>query len=280
MRVRYSFSSRRTGHTENILKQKEKIPDMIKKIVRTSDIILEVLDARFIDETRNAEIEELIKKQGKKLIYVLNKSDLLDKDKIKQIKRKLEIENLMPYVFVSSTMRRGRKDLRDRIKIEVKRLEEGYERKQVGVIGYPNTGKSSLINYLTGRGSAPTSARAGFTKGLQKIKLAENLLLLDSPGIIPEKEYSHRELGKITGHAIIGARGYSEVKDPEFIVNSIMKQYPGVLEKYYSIKAEDFDDFIEKVGRNKNFLLKGGIVDADRTARFILREWQEGKIKV
>jgi len=280
MRVRYSFSSRRTGHTENILKQKEKIPDMIKKIVRTSDIILEVLDARFIDETRNAEIEELIKKQGKKLIYVLNKSDLLDKDKIKQIKRKLEIENLMPYVFVSSTMRRGRKDLRDRIKIEVKRLEEGYERKQVGVIGYPNTGKSSLINYLTGRGSAPTSARAGFTKGLQKIKLAENLLLLDSPGIIPEKEYSHRELGKIAEHAIIGARGYSEVKDPEFIVNSIMKQYPGVLEKYYNIKSEDFDDFIEKVGRNKNFLLKGGIVDADRTARFILREWQEGKIKV
>jgi hypothetical protein len=279
MRVRYSFSSRRTGHTENILKQKEKIPDMIKKIVRTCDVILEVLDARFIDETRNAEIEELVKKQGKKLIYVLNKSDLLDKDKIKQIKRKLELDNLMPYVFVSSTMRRGRKDLRDRIKIEVKKLE-GYERKQVGVIGYPNTGKSSLINYLTGRGSAPTSARAGFTKGLQKIKLAENLLLLDSPGIIPEEKYSHRELGKIAEHAIIGARGYSEVKDPEFIVNSIMKQYPGVLEKYYNVKACDFDDFIEKVGRNKNFLLKGGIVDADRTARFILREWQEGKIKV
>jgi hypothetical protein len=210
---------------------------------------------------------------------VLNKADLLDKDKIKQIKRKLELGNLMPYVFVSSTMRRGRKDLRDRIKIEVKKLE-GYERKQVGVIGYPNTGKSSLINYLTGRGSAPTSARAGFTKGLQKIKLAENLLLLDSPGIIPEEKYSHRELGKIAEHAIIGARGYSEVKDPEFIVNSIMKQYPGVLEKYYNVKACDFDDFIEKVGRNKNFLLKGGIVDADRTARFILREWQEGKIKV
>ena len=279
MRVRYSFSSRMTGHTENIAKQKEKIPDMIKKIVRTSDIILEVLDARFIDETRNAEIEKMIKNQGKKLIYVLNKSDLLDKAKIKQIKRKLELENLMPYVFVSSTMRRGRKDLRDRIKIEVKKLE-GYERKQVGVIGYPNTGKSSLINYLTGRSSAPTSARAGFTKGMQKIRLGENLLLLDSPGIIPEEKYSHGELGKIAGHAIIGARGYSEVKDPEFIVNSIMKQYPGVLEKYYKVTAEDFNDFIEKVGRNKNFLLKGGIVDADRTARFILREWQEGKIKV
>lgn len=196
MRVGYSFSSRRIGHTENIAKQREKTSDMIKKIVRTSDIILKVLDARFIDETRNAEIERLVKKQGKKIVYVLNKADLLDKDKIRQIKQKLELGNIMPYVFVSSTMRRGRKDLTNMIKIEVKKLEKGRERKQIGVIGYPNTGKSSLINYLTGRGSAPTSAKAGFTKGMQKIRLAENLLLLDSPGIIPEEKYSHRELGR------------------------------------------------------------------------------------
>jgi ribosome biogenesis GTPase A len=280
MRVRYSFSSRMTGHTENIFKQREKIPAMINKLIGISDIILEVLDARFVDDTRNKEIEGMITKSSKKIIYVLNKFDLLDKEKLKELKQKLETENIKPYALVSSTLRKGKRELLNRIKAEVKKLVSGYERKQVGVIGYPNTGKSSLINYLTGRGSAPTSAKAGFTKGIQKIRLTKEILMIDSPGIIPEKKYSHRELGKIAGHALVGARGYSEVKDPEFIVNHIMKQYPGVLEKYYSVHAEDFDDFLEQVGKKKNFLLKGGIVDSDRTARFILREWQEGKIKV
>jgi hypothetical protein len=268
-----------TGQTENILKQREKIPDMIKKLVGISDIILEVLDARFVDDTRNKEIEDMIKKHGKKIIYVLNKSDLLDKPKIKQLKQKLEVENMLPYAFVSSTLRKGKRELLGRIKAQVKKLAPGYERKQVGVIGYPNTGKSSLINYLTGRSSAATSARAGFTKGIQKIRLTKEILMIDSPGNIPEKKYSHRELGKIAAHTLVGARGYSEVKDPEFIVNHIIKQYPGVLEKYYSVHAKDFDDFLEQVGKKKNFLLKGGVVDSDRTARFILREWQEGKIK-
>ena len=65
MRARYSFSSRRTRHTENINKQRGKYPMLILKIIRDSDIILEILDARFIEETRNPEIEEQIKKYPK-----------------------------------------------------------------------------------------------------------------------------------------------------------------------------------------------------------------------
>ena len=62
-------------------KQKKKFPELLNKIVETSDIILQVLDARFIKETRNIEIEEVIKKKGKKILYVLNKSDLIERNK-------------------------------------------------------------------------------------------------------------------------------------------------------------------------------------------------------
>ena len=72
MRVRYSFSSRRTGHIENMRKQREKYPVLAEKIIQMSDIILEVLDSRFVTETRNPELEEKIKKQNKKIIYVFN----------------------------------------------------------------------------------------------------------------------------------------------------------------------------------------------------------------
>jgi hypothetical protein len=77
MRVRYLYSSRLTGHTENLKKQRQKYPDVLLKVVETSDIILEVLDARFFQEMRNAEIEKMITSKGKKIIYVLNKSDLV-----------------------------------------------------------------------------------------------------------------------------------------------------------------------------------------------------------
>ena len=60
MRKRYSFSSRRTGNIKNIRKQRKKYPDVLHEIVETSDIVLQVLDARFIEETRNLDIEEEI----------------------------------------------------------------------------------------------------------------------------------------------------------------------------------------------------------------------------
>jgi len=83
-RPRYSFSSRRTGRLENIKKQKQEYPKVVEKLVNSSDIILEVLDARFIQDTRNTDLEKHIKKLGKSLIFVINKTDLISKTKIKK----------------------------------------------------------------------------------------------------------------------------------------------------------------------------------------------------
>ena len=98
VRVRYSFGSRHTGHIMNIARQRKKYPDVLKNVVLESDIILEVLDSRFFMEMRNKEVEELILSSGKKLIYVLNKSDLVDVKKIPQEK----FNDLKPFIFVSA----------------------------------------------------------------------------------------------------------------------------------------------------------------------------------
>ena len=276
MRVRYSFSSRRTGHIDNMLKQRQKVPDIIKNLIRISDIVLEILDARFIEETRNLELEKEIKDSGKNIVYVLNKADLAD---IKQAKEKLEILKLNPYIFISCTKRKGKSDLIRMIKMEAKK--SNYPRAHIGIIGYPNTGKSSLINYLTGRGSAGTAREAGFTKGIQKIKLAEGILLLDSPGVIPENENSAVISKDLVKHAKINVRTFDKVKNPEFVVSELMKEYPGVFEKYYEIDAKgDSEILIEQLGKKKGLIIKGGEVDCDRVSRVILKDWQAGKIRV
>ena len=278
MRVKYLFSSRHTGRArnpKNAKKQRQKYPNLLKKILEQSQIILEVLDARFVEETRNKELEKEIMEQNKKIIYVINKSDLNP-----------EMENLpSPNVIVSCTNRKGIKNLRDRIKImasDIPKSELGKEGKvMVGVIGYPNTGKSSLINLLIGRSSAGTGADAGFTKGIQKLRLSGEITLLDSPGVIPQKEYSSSDSRVMSKNAKLGARSHSQIKNPEQAIDELAREFPRMLEEHYKINSNnDSEILLEMLGRKKNFLLKGGIVDKDKTARFVLKEWQEGKIRI
>jgi len=251
---------------------KKEFPEIVKEVISSSDIILEILDARFIKETRNIELENLIKQKGKKLIYVLNKADLILEE---QIKKQIEEQKLFPYVIVSCRKRRGSQILRNRIKIEASR--SNFPEARVGIIGYPNVGKSSVINLLTGRPAAKTAFEAGFTRGMQRIKLAEKIFVIDTPGVFPGKEIRDETFAK---HVKIGSRNYDKIHDPEFVVASIMSEYPGIFEKFYKIKSKnDADLLIEKLGRKKAFLIKGNEVDIDRTARLILKDWQEGKMQ-
>jgi ribosome biogenesis GTPase A len=260
---------------------KASFPALAEKIIEMSDIILEVLDARFITETRNSEFEGHVKKLGKKIIYVFNKADLIDAKKIK----KEEIMNLAPRVFVSAITRRGGRELRDKIKITssgIKNpIDKALKKVTVGIIGYPNTGKSSIINLLVGKPAAGIGADAGFTKGIQKVGLTNKIVLLDSPGVIPSKEYSSSELFTASRHAKVGARSSSQVRSPEIVVSNLMKEYSTTFDEFYNVSSEgDAEILIEKLGRKKGFLKKNNEVNEDKTARLILKDWQEGKIRI
>jgi ribosome biogenesis GTPase A len=259
-------------------RHKDKFANIVKKVITDSHIILEILDSRFIDETRNKDIEHDIQSRHKKLIFVFNKSDLVN---IHELKAKIKRRGIKRYVIMSTKQRKGGQELRNKLKIEASRIKDENKtegRVQVGIIGYPNSGKSSVINLLVGRPVAKTAFEAGFTKGLQKIKIAEGLFIFDTPGVVPREETLGEE-GYVK-HASIGARNYDKIREPEFVVGHIMLRYPGALEKFYSIEVlNDVDAMIEQIGKKKGFLKKGGEVDVDRTSRMILKDWQEGKIE-
>ena len=302
MKVKYNFSSRRTRKIDAHNKHRQEYPELAKEVVRTSEIVLEILDARFISETRNKELEEFAKEQNKKIIFVVNKVDLID---IRELKKSGFLKSILPYVLVSCVKFVGRKRLRDLLKIEGKRFSQvekdisedevhlqrvkqgiGARRHlkvessiHIGIIGYPNVGKSSLINMLTGRSSARTSPRAGFTRGIQKISFSPSITLLDTPGVMTEEDASAAQRAHLKKHATIGVRTYDSTKHPDFVVGEIMRDNPGLLENYYNINANgDCEILIEELGRKLKFLRKGNQVDIDRTARTILKDWQQGKI--
>ena len=210
-------------------------------------------------------------------------------DKLKQIP--LDIH---PYSIISCKERKGIRELRNLIKKISKEIEKSDskiikkgkikiskdKKVSVGIVGYPNTGKSSLINILIGKSSAGVSPDAGFTKNIQKLKLTSEIMLLDTPGLISEKEYLLNSQKKTAKHAIFGARSYNQVKFPELIVADIIKNYPNALENFYKIDSMNNSEIlIEKLGKQKRLLKKGGQVNEDQTARYILKDWQSGKIK-
>lgn len=277
VRVRYSFGSRHTGKLDNISKQRKPFPSIVAEVIRVSDIVLQVLDARFIAETRNLALEDAVLSKGKKMIYVLNKVDLVKRSEVQKL------IDFSPYVFISCTKRQGSVKLRGMIKKIARSIElpGNKERVQVGVVGYPNTGKSSLLNFLTGKTSAKTGNQPGFTKGMQKVRLTKDILILDTPGVIADEDYSMHAKDKIAKHTKVGSRSYNNVRDPELVIQSLLDDVSSreKIESYYGIASEsDAELFIESLGRAKQFLRKGGSVDVDRTSRLILKDWQDGVI--
>ena len=272
---------RRIRSLDNLDKQREEYPVLAEKIVDMSDIVLEVLDARFIKETRNKFIEKKIKEKNKRIIYVINKIDLI-KDK-NELFRKISF--LIPRVLISCKNRIGISELRGKIKSLSKTIQtekSNLKKVVVGVIGYPNTGKSSLINMVTGKNSLGVSPRAGFTKGIIKLNLTKDIVLLDSPGIIAQEKYSNTDSSLMIEHAKIGARDYSDVKNPELFVYELIKRYPKLIGDYYQINLNEINYdpelFLERLGKRKNLLKKGGLVNEDQVSRLIIKDWQEGKI--
>ncbi len=149
----------------------------------------------------------------------------------------------------------------------------------MGVVGYPNTGKSSLINFLVGKKVSQVGNEAGFTKGKQKLKFTNEIMLLDTPGVIQESKYSMIEKDKLALQTIIGARSISKLREPELVVQKLIDNYRDVLEKHYDMKIEDDADFfLEAIAKKMGYLKKGGVGDTDRAARFILTEWQNARM--
>jgi len=151
----------------------------------------------------------------------------------------------------------------------------------IGVLGYPNVGKSSLINAMAHKIKVKVSKKHGTTHGIHWIRINNEMKLIDSPGVIPLKKEDELRYG------LIGARDVERMKNPEVVANAIIKLFieknKRAFERYFDIfinSNEDFYDIINKIGNRKRYLIKGGNIDENRVIDNIIRDWQNGRLKL
>lgn len=269
--------------------------DLIKQIIIESDIVLEILDARFIELSRNKEVERLIKEMNRPVIFVINKSDLVSKRRLKNQIKKLDKD--IDFVFLSTKDSNSMRILLYKIKETFKKYGKReisdeqdefltkYLRKikgniVVGILGYPNVGKSSIINALCHKKKAIVSKKAGTTHGIHWIKATEEIKFIDSPGVIPlEKKEEVKD-------ALINARNKEKLKDPRLVAYEIIKLFLKInkkfFEDFYKIKITntDLDKIIKDIAIKKRYLLKQGKPDENRAYMTIIKDWQDSKIRL
>lgn len=245
------------------------------QVIDSSDVVVQVLDARDPMGTRSPHVESYLKKEKhwKHLIFVLNKCDLVPTWATKRWVAVLSQEYPTLAFHASLTNPFGKGAFIQLLR-QFGKLHSDKKQISVGFIGYPNVGKSSVINTLRSKKVCNVAPIAGETKVWQYITLMRRIFLIDCPGVVYPSGDSETDI------VLKGVVQVEKIKSPEDHISAVLERAkPEYIRKTYKIDFwTDTEDFLEKLASRTGKLLKGGEPDVQTVSKMVLNDWQRGRI--
>ena len=242
--------------------------------------MIEVRDARIPLSSSYTNIKKLLGEKPRLLL--LNKADLVDKNELKQWVDYLKETSDCPVIVTEA---KGAKDLAQVVKYAVELSEpkiqalmsKGLLRRaaRAMVVGMPNVGKSSVINKLTKSSKTKIGAKAGVTRQQQWVRINPKLDLLDTPGIIPTKQDDQTQAAKLAFVSSVSENAYS----PEPVSAALLEmlsegKYAQQVKDYYKVECLT----LEAIAQSRNWILKAESLDTERTAKYVLKDFRDGRL--
>ena len=264
-----------------------KTKKLISENIKLVDVVLELVDARLPASSRNPLLGEIL--GAKPLVLVLNKADLAEKEETLKWLDFYQKESIAVIPFNALSQNKGQNDkikLYNLIRAQAK--EELSRRSRKGIInqvvrlmilGIPNVGKSTLINYLTGRGATGTGDKPGVTKGKQWVRLESELELLDMPGILWPK-FEDPVIGyKLAATGAIKEEVFDFLELSLWLVPWLRETKPGkIAGRFHVEEQQEAVRVLEDICRKRGLLLRGGEPDLEKGAHVLLTEFRSGKL--
>lgn len=257
---------------------------LIIEHLKAVDVAAELLDARIPLSSANPMLEELL--SGKPRIVILNKADLADPGMTKAWESYYKRKGVVA-VSMSCGNEKDKKKFLRLIKEAAGPMLEKWKRRglktrsaRIMILGIPNVGKSTLINFISGTAAARTANTPGHTRGKQWVRLSQGLDLLDTPGVLwPKFEDQVAALRLAATGAIAG-----DVFDADTVVPELMRVLartaPDALREKYGIEdaAADPQILLAQAGKRRGCILPGGAIDYARVQTMILNDFRSGKL--
>jgi len=256
---------------------------MMEEEISVVDLVIYVLDSRAPFSCVNPSFTEII--GSKPIIFILNKYDLANEEETLKWAKFFSKDNTKS-ILLDSTLSGSGKKVIEAIKVLLKpKLERNLKKGitlplRAMVIGVPNSGKSTLINNLCGKGKTVTGNRPGVTRGKQWVKLDNNIELLDTPGTL----WPSFEDEKVAKHlAYIGSirDQVLNIEDLalDFIVDIIKIDKKAIEERYgFLVNDKTPIEVYEEICKVRGLLIKGGEYDYTRGASVILDDFRKGRL--
>jgi ribosome biogenesis GTPase A len=251
----------------------------IEERIKDIDVVIEMLDARLPGSSANPMLAQLI--QGKPGLKVLSKQDLADPARTSLW---LAHYNALPNVKaigLDTSMVSPAKALIEACHQLAPNRGGMAKPMRVLICGIPNVGKSTLINTLKGKKAAKTGDEAGVTKLEQRITLADDFYLYDTPGVLWPRIIVEKSGYNLAASGAIGVNAFDDEEVALELLHYLIANYPEALTTRYKIQnvAEHSDEtMLEAIARFRGAIQSGGRVNTTKAAEIVIHDFRSAAL--